>query len=243
MKKYVIGLLLMIPSLISCAQDEKNIVFDENAQVRKLNSFSSIDVSGAIDLYISQGKESAVAVSAQNKEWVNNIKTDVRNNVLYIYYETKGLNWKKWTNSKIKAYVTVVDLKRIEASGACNVKTANKLKLDALELELSGASDLTGSIDVRLLDLKLSGASNLSLEGNASNARIVCSGASLVKAYNLLTDYAKVIASGASSVRIHVEKELNASASGASNIVYKGACLKREISNSGASSIKYKAND
>jgi hypothetical protein len=243
MKRYFVGLLLMLPTLFSFAQEERNIVVDENAQVRKLSGFSGIEVSGAIDLYISQGKEDAVAVSAGNKEQINYIKTEVKNDVLHIYFESKGLNWRKWTQGKIKAYVTVSDLKRLEASGACNVKTTNTIHSDALEMELSGASDLSGSINVRSLVLKLSGASVLSLNGKAVNAYINCSGASAVKSYDLVTDYSKIVASGASSVRVHVAKALNVNASGASSVSYKGNDIQKEINSTGASSVKHKITD
>ena len=236
-------LLLLGASLTACTQETKNLIFDENAQVRKLGKFTGIDVSGAIDLYIAQGKEDAVAVSAGNNEQVNYIKTEVKNEVLHIYFASKGLNWRKWTQGKIKAYVTVSDLKRVEASGACNVKTTNTIKSDALEIELSGASDLNGSIDVGSLVIRLSGASVLSLNGKSASTNINCSGASAVKSYDLITDNAKIIASGASSVRIQVAKELTANASGASSISYKGNCTQKEIISSGASSIKHKTTD
>jgi len=243
MKKNILFLLLLGASLTACTQESKNVIFDENAQVRKLGKFNGIDVSGAIDLYLSQGIEDAVAVSAGNNEQVNYIKTEVKNKVLHIYFESKGLNWRKWTQGKIKAYVTVSNLKRLEASGACNVKTTNTIKSDVLEMELSGASDLNGSVEVGSLNVRLSGASLLNLNGKAVNSTINCSGASEVKSYDLITDNAKIIASGASSVRIYVAKELNVNASGASSISYKGNGTPQEINSSGASSIKHKTTD
>jgi hypothetical protein len=243
MKRYFVGLLLMLPTLFSFAQDERNIVVDENAQVRKLSGFSGIEVSGAIDLYISQGKEDAVAVSAGNKELVDRIKTEVKNNTLYIHFDGRGFIWKSWTNNKIKAYVTVNNLKRIEASGACNVKSTNKLSCNELSIELSGASNLKAEVETAQLNLDLSGASDLKLNGKAANAKLSCSGASSVKAYDLIINQCNVIASGASDVRITVTKELNAKASGASSINYKGDGIIRESNNSGASSIKHKTTD
>ncbi len=243
MKKYFVGVLCMFSTLFSCAQEERNVVFDENAQVRKLSGFSGIDVSGAIDVYISQGKEDAVAVSAGNKELVDRIKTEIKNNVLYIHLDSHGFNWKSWTNNKIKAYITVNNLKRIEASGACNVKSANKLSFNDLSIELSGASDLSANIDVARLNLDLSGASALKLNGKATTAKISSSGASAVKSYDLVIDNCDIIASGASDVRITVTKELNTKASGASSIYYKGDAIIREFNSSGASSIKHKTND
>jgi len=49
-------------------------VYDANAEVRNVGSFSKIKVSSAITLYLSQGKEQAVAVSAGDKEYTPRIK-------------------------------------------------------------------------------------------------------------------------------------------------------------------------
>ncbi|MFX7820745.1 DUF2807 domain-containing protein, partial [Acinetobacter baumannii] len=83
---------------------DKNIVFDANAQVRKLSGFTAIEISGAIDLYLAKGNEDAVAVSASSDDIANHIRTELKDNVLKIYFENRGWNWKSWTNTKMKAY-------------------------------------------------------------------------------------------------------------------------------------------
>jgi hypothetical protein len=238
MKKFCLVLLSIAVALGSYAQSDKNIVFDENAQLRKVGSFSGIEIGGAIDLYLSQGSEDAVAVSAGTEELLARIKTEVRGNILHIYFDGKGMNWRSWGNNKIKAYVTFKDIKRIEASGACNVKTTGKLLLSELIIEMSGASDFTGEADISSLRIDLSGASVVRIAGKAEKATFLASGASSIRAYDLITDYCKVDASGASGIRLHVNKELNASASGGSSISYKGDGVIRDISSSGAASVK-----
>ena len=66
------------------------------------------------------------------------------------------------------------------------------------------------------------------------------SGASDLKGYDLVTDTCNAHASGASSIRITVNKELNVHASGASGIYYKGTAVIRELHSSGASNISRK---
>lgn len=244
MKRYFLWMILLLPAAIGFAQDEKNLVYDANAQVRKLSGFSGVEVSGAIDLYISQGKEEAVAVSAGDVELIDRIRTEVKDNILHIYFEGKGLNWQsKWSNNKFKAYVTFKNLNKLEAGGACNVRFTSPVKLSDLKVELSGASDLLMEADIDELVVGLSGASECKMSGNANYAKINCSGASSFKAYDLKIGNCKVDASGASGIRITVTKELNARASGASSISYKGEGLIRDISSSGASSVKHRSAD
>jgi hypothetical protein len=243
MKQLLSGILLLLGFGVSNAQNEKNIVVDANAEVRNISSFSAIEVSGAIDLYLSQGTEEAVAVSAAYDDIRARIRTEVKGNTLHIYLDGKGINWKTWGNNKMKAYVTFKKLGRREASGACNIKATEQIKGDDLTIELSGASDFSGTLTFAKLKLDATGASNMKIAGTAGNTAIDASGACTIKAYDLKTDICKIDASGASNIYITVNKELNAGASGGSSIYYKGTGLIRDISTGGGASIKHRADE
>lgn len=217
---------------------EKSLVYDENVDVRPLTGFTKIDVSGAVDLYLSQGTEDAVAVSAGSNEITSRIRTELRGNTLRIYFDAKGLNWKSWGNHKLKAYVTFKTMEGIEASGACNVRLTNVLKGKELEVEMSGASDLKGEIKTEFLRVRTSGASRITVSGSSTNLAVDANGASELRASDLLVDIGKVDVSGASVVRLHINKELNAIASGGSAVYYKGEGLIRDINTSGGATVK-----
>ncbi len=241
-------LLLAVISIIgfgrSIAQNDKNVVVDANAEVRKTSgTFSSIELSGAIDLYLSQGTEDAVAISASSDEIKARIRTEVKGTTLHIYFDGKGLNWKTWGNNKMKAYVTFRKLSRIEASGACNIRATEVIRGEDLSIELSGASDFAGEVAFTKIKLDLSGASNVKLSGTAVSTSIEASGACTVRGYDLKTDNCKIDASGASNIYITVNKEMNAGASGGSNISYKGSGVIRDISTSGGASIKRRQDE
>ena len=72
---------------------------------------------------------------------------------------------------------------------------------------------------------------------------INANGASDIRGYDISSEECKVDASGASVVRITVNKELNATASGASSVYYKGTGLIRDINTSGGATIKRKSDD
>ncbi len=243
MKQICILLALGLGWLGAFAQSEKNLVVDANAEVRTVSGFTGIEVSGAIDLYISQGSSEAVAISANTEEIRARIKTEVRSGTLHIYFDGKGLNWKVWGNNKMKAYVTYKTLLKLEASGACNVKATDPIKQAELRMEMSGASDFSGELAISSLKLSASGASNVSIYGTVANATVDASGACNIKAYDLQTEMCKIDASGASNVRITVNKELNATASGGSTIFYKGTGLIRDISSSGGASVKRRTDE
>jgi hypothetical protein len=233
--KKIINLLFFSISVIVC-NAQKVWVNDADAAVRPISgSFNAIKVSGGIDLYLSQGDEEALAVSATKEEYRQNIKTDISNNVLTISY-ANGNNWNA-SNKKLKVYISFKNLEKIKASGACDVQIAGIIEVPSLFLECSGASDFKGAVKVGKLQLELSGASDAKINGTATEVVINSSGASDVKGYDLISENCTAKASGASDINITVNKNLVAHASGASDIFYKGAAVITDIQSSGASTV------
>src|SRR5262245_29965567 len=107
MRKIIIGLIVWVICLDAGAQ--KNLVYDENAHVRKVADFHGVSVGVGIRLFLSQGKEQAVAVSADDPKDAEKIITEVRDGVLKIRLENNI--WRGWHGDrKLKAYVTVTQL-------------------------------------------------------------------------------------------------------------------------------------
>ena len=222
--------------LILTAQAQKTIINDPNAEVRPVKGYHGIEVSNAINLYLSQGEEEAVVVSASDPQWREHIKTEVVDGILRISLDTR-----KWSrgNMKIKAYVSFTTLDKLVASGASDIFVDGVITGDHLFIDLNGASDFKGAINVKDLQLNQSGASDARVTGVVSgSAEIHSSGASDVKGYDLKIETCAVHASGASDIRITVSKELSADLSGASNVFYKGEAVVKDIRSSGASSVK-----
>jgi hypothetical protein len=242
MKHLFLTFAITLASFATQAQQTKSLVFDANAEARTVGSFTAVEVSGAIDLYLSQGNDEGLAISASNNEAKNRIKTEVTNGVLHIYSDNKGSSWKNWGNTKSKAYVSFKDLQHIEATGACNVIVVDIIKVATLKLDFSGASDFKGAVVVGALTIGLSGASNMRISGKADKSYIEASGASNVKGYDLKVENCRAEASGAANIRITATKDFKAEASGAATIYYKGEANISNVSASGGASIKKQAD-
>ena len=218
----------------------QNLVYDANAEVRKVNAFNGVSAGGGITLYLSQGKEQAVAVSAEDEKNVSKIKTEVKDGVLKIYIDAAMWNNWSWGNKKIKAYVTVTELNKLELTGGSVGKVVDELNANNLDLECHGGSIVNGKIKASQLSLELTGGSIATLEGTFTNANVEASGGSIVKDYNIMVDVCKVDASGGSVINLTVNKELTADASGGSIINYKGSGIIKSVDTSGGSIIKKK---
>ena len=240
MKKIQVMLMAVLVSTVLFAQKTIN---DPNAEPRNLSGFHAIKISNAFDVYISQGNEDAVAISASKAEYREKIITKVENGVLIIRFDDDKKFWKGWNGdkTKLKAYISVKKLDKLDVSGACDVYFEDGISAEELYVNLSGASDLKGKIEAKKLRFVISGASDATISGNAAELSVDASGASDFKGFDMVTNYCTAEASGASSVNITVNKELNAKASGASSVRFKGEGLIRDIKTSGSSDVTRKS--
>lgn len=210
---------------------------DPNAEVRTAKNFHAINLSSAFDVFITQSNEESVAVSAADIKDRERITVEVKSGVLHIGYDNKGMKWGSG-NKKLKAYISFKQIDAMTVSGACDVFISGTLKASELTLRQSGASDVKGRMEIGKLKIDLSGASDVTITGTASQLSIEASGASDFKGYDLVTEICDARASGASDIKITVNKELSAQASGASDVKYKGNGVIRDLKSSGSSSVR-----
>jgi len=223
--------LLVLTGVIVTASAQRTIN-DANAQKRNVSGFHAIEVSGGIDLYLSQGDE-AVAVSASKDEYRDKIITEVKDGVLKIWFEWKGNLRIDWGNRKLKAYVSIKNLDGLEASGGSDVLVDGAIKTTKLNMKISGGSDFKGKIESDELKINASGGSEVTVSGKAAKLTIDASGGSDFSGYDFASDICNVEASGGSDVHVTVNKELSANATGGSDIFYKGTGLIRDLKTGG----------
>jgi hypothetical protein len=238
MRKFMVGICIVF-MLTGINAHAQNLVYDENAQVRKVSNFHGVSVGSGIRLFLSQGKEQAVAVSAEDSKFIEKIITEVRDGVLKIRIENKM--WNGWRgDKKLKAYVTVTQLDYLDVSGGSIAKLADEISVDDLDADISGGSIIEGKLKGNSFKVDLSGGSIATLDGSFDKASIEASGGSIFKDFSLAVNTCDVDASGGSIINISINKELKADASGGSIINYKGSGVISSVDASGGSSIKKK---
>ncbi|MFM1794360.1 MAG: hypothetical protein RL642_745 [Bacteroidota bacterium] len=230
-------LLFFTLNFLNGFAQEKVIFNDDHVVLRDVQDFQSLVVRGPFKVYYSSDPQTQVAVSAKDSDARDRITTKVTGGTLYISLDEGGIKW--WgMNKEFKVYITAPKLNGLTVSGAVNFVVVDILKSTNLSLVLSGASNFSGKIDAEAIKTNLSGASDCKVSGSANKLDLVCSGASSFKGADLKVGEADLDASGASSIKIHVNEILKAHASGASSIQYKGSPKMFKQSASGASSIK-----
>jgi hypothetical protein len=226
--------------VMTAVGQEKKVINDANAETRKVEPFHSVEVSGAIELIISQSPQAAVAISADDRDDVAKIITETRDGVLYIGYKD-GKNWWQhhWNTMgrKFRAYVSAPEFRSISSAGSGSIKIQGLLKADELSLVQSGSGNIEGQVEADDLEVVQSGSGNVRLSGRIANADVRCSGSGNFRSEGLFVDIYSIAMSGSGNADITVNKELSARVSGSGNVRYRGAGLVRDMQISGSGKI------
>ena len=191
-------------------------VIAQNKETRELSSFTSISVSEAINVFLTPGSSETARVESNGID-LDEVMTEVRGNELRIYLE-KG-NYK---NIDVDIWVTYKSLNEIEVTSAASVKTEGLLKSSSLIVDGSSAGDADLEIDVDDLDVEVSSSADIDIRGRATKADISVSSAGSFDGFDLASEEVEVDANSAGSAKVNVTKRLNAEATSAGNVRYKG---------------------
>lgn len=205
-----------------------------NTETRTASSFSGVKVSGAIDLYVSNGAATAIRVEA-DENLLKYIIVENDGDILKIRPKS-GINLKP--SRSIRVYVSAPSFSRLEASGACDIFSEGKiLSQGTLQIDLSGASDAKLELNAPKVDVDVSGACSVTLKGETRDFTVEGSGSTDIKCYELLAENTNVDISGAGNAQVFASLKLDVDVSGAADVKYKGnATVNQQIS--GAGSVK-----
>ncbi len=208
------------------------LLFAQESEVRKVGSFRGIKAAQAIDVYLKKGDKEEVRVEATNVR-LSEVLTEVSGNTLRIHLEKNS-----YRKVSVKVYVTYVTLEKIAASSAASIFSEGTIKATSLDISASSAGSIEISIDADRVEVDASSAANIDLEGKANDLSIEVSSAGDIDAYNLVTQNVTARASSAGSAKVSVAKELDAHASSAGSIRYRGNPTRTNTGSSSGGSVK-----
>jgi len=218
LRSLTIAIMLLSISCYIQAQSWKTVSGngDVVTKERKTDSFTGLKVSSGIDVYLKQGSEVTVTVEA-DENLHEYILTEVRNGVLNVYSEANIRD-----AEKKRVYVTMKEIRSIRTTSAGDVIGESPINSDNLELSASSAGDIKIEVKSKDLDVDISSSGDITLRGEADMLRADLSSAGDLNAYELQTREANISVSSAGDADINVSERINARASSAGDINYRG---------------------
>lgn len=219
----------------SCKKEVIKPSSDITLMERYVDEFIGVEVSDAIEATITYSATEQRVVVEANSNVHPYVLTRVVGGKLKIYMEN-NVTFKK--NATIKVHVTLPEIVLLKASGASEIIFANQIEANHIDIEASGASEISGILNTSSTFINLSGASEVNFQGVSNLATFNLSGASKFESFNFQVNNLNADLSGASKAFVTVNTNLNLVASGASEFHYSGNCSIGELNLTGSSTIK-----
>lgn len=126
---------------------------------------------------------------------------------------------------------TPIALKYIKAASGGSVTFGSPLKVESLEIKLTGGSTLDAEIICKKLNLDMQGGVMATIIGSADLAEINVQGGSTLAGKKLQIQFCSITAEGNSKAHVDVKKEISAKATGVSKIKYssKPVFINKEV--------------
>ena len=180
-------------------------------EARAVTPFHAVEAHSAFEIFIEVGEEPKLELVGRS-EALATVISEVRDGVLTLRRKsTRG------DSGSVQVHISTPTLDALETSGAVSV-TARRLSGKSLDVEGSGATQLTLAGKVEILKMDLSGAAE-------------------VHALALEAARVSVDASGAADVKVRATEALDVDASGATSVRYAGAPKSVNTETSGLSSV------
>lgn len=226
-------------------------------EVRDVEAFHRVEVSGALEVTLTDRDPGTVSVTTDDN-LLEYISTSVIEGVLKV--EPKD-GARLLCLAPLKIEVSWKTLNEAGASQASKISSAQGIVCDRVALAASGASLIeldsvtgnevviwaSGASRVSLRDVsaakgsfQISGASQVEVKsGRLTNIDADVSGASQLALGELSSEIAALTVSGASDVKLTASQAVTGTVSGASSVAVKGSPEQRGLGSSGGSSVVF----
>ncbi len=202
---------------------------------RSVSTFKNVEVSGAINVFVSQGDIKPVKIEGDENllQYIEVLQEGDK----IIVRTRHGFNLKP--SGDMRIYVTAPVFNDIDVSGACDITGLAKINNpEDLALHVSGAGDIKMEVDAPGLKAEVSGSGSINLKGQTKDVELELTGAGHAHCYELLAENTKVDITGAGDAEVYASVKLDAEVSGAGSVSYKGNAANVNQHVSGAGSVK-----
>ncbi|WP_138993812.1 DUF2807 domain-containing protein [Larkinella sp. C7] len=224
-----VGLLALVTTIWWQTDKES---YEEVTEDLPITAFEKLEIWGMMNVLVTDGPTYSLTARGSRRA-IANVKVRLRGKWLKI-----GSSFFFWHRQyDLLLTITTPTLNKLDVSGACTVQLTGFKELHGLDIDITGASNVSLEGEVQTLNIDITGASRLTLVGRGHNLTADITGASALHALKYPVEDATVEVTGACTAQIFATRVLKAEATGASKVEYQGE-PSVDFESAGASYIK-----
>ncbi|MCT4663872.1 MAG: DUF2807 domain-containing protein [Flavobacteriales bacterium] len=240
MKKFVLKFLssLFILSLVSCASNTSEWFGIEGnhhvvTQERNIQEpFTKIKVSSGIEVFFTESAQTSLRVIA-DENIQENLITEVKDQTLHIYNKKMVRNVEKK-----EVYLSAPSITDVLVTSGAYFKSKNILKEQKLYAKATSGAGIEIEIDNSFLGATANSGASLEVAGKTEKSDLRATSGSSIRAKNLQTENLSAHANSGASIKIHVNKKIEAKATSGGSIKYYGKPNHKDITRNSGGSVR-----
>jgi len=219
MKKFTFLLILLLALAgTSCKKNMTEMTIEKS-----LEEFDTLVLNSVFEVHLIQGTENKIKIEGA-KKILENIDYTISNNTLTLVNNYNG-NWVHPSKNKIKIFLTVNQISRINANETCNLVTDNTLTGDEIGLVL------TSKLNEATLDLNCNTfyywnnfpcGGRIKLSGTTNILKLWNVALMAIDASECYSNYAIIENASKGDIKVNCTQSLTYKLSGEGNLYLKG---------------------
>jgi hypothetical protein len=228
----------VIAALAACVVLFPTFVLAETKSL-EVAQFHGVDASSGIHAIVSGGKPHSVVVDASDPQALNDLRFEVRDSVLRVWYDWNILDLLSQPQRDVTITVETEVLDRLEASAGASIE-ADALMGEDIGLEASsGASIKTTAIQGMSYSIESSSGAHIETSGFCTTAEIEVSSGASVSAKDLDCGKVTLEVSSGASLEVTAKDTISAEVSSGGHAIVHGKPSVEHLETSSGGSVDF----
>ena len=210
-------LLFLLLSAVFCSLETTA----QEVQTRSLPFFNKISYEGYGSIFLESSDSPAIKIQSSADYTSEHVRTEVRDETLYVWYDFKSANNDPFSHQRIDVYLYYPELIDLELNGKIRVDGIQPISGDHFSITANGNIDLRLPLEVKNLNAKFTGQINAALTGKVNHEKIQFTGRGTVNTLELHAETAQIHTDGKAAIYLPYIESMQAIATGMSEIIYR----------------------
>lgn len=224
-------IFLIILSVIAVTTNAQN-----RTVKRSTNPFSEVSLRVDADLYIEQGDEHSIEITADDKT-LDKIIVEVNEDKLIIRFSFEDRWMSDFKPGHMEIHVTTKNIYELSVQGSGNIYAQKPLETHTLELYIAGSGDIQlSNVICDKIDATIAGSGDIVFNGKSTGREIeiLVAGSGDVIASDFEAEVAYVKIAGSGDCEVNASKFLEVNVYGSGDVKYLGEPnIKSQVAGSG----------
>jgi hypothetical protein len=208
----------------------------QKTETRQLSPFSEVSLRVSANLYVEQGTQSQIEITADQGA-LDKIIVEVVDHKLIIRFSIEDMWFSNFNPGKVTLKVITPEIESLSVAGSGNIIAEKPINTRVIELNIAGSGDIKiASLACERMEADIAGSGDIIVSGEKTihEIELKIAGSGSLKANQLKAEYGKFWIAGSGNCDVSISDLIDAKILGSGDIRYSGSpSINSSVSGSG----------